>query len=206
MSDALSTRKQIKSKKPVFKATDAHKIKRLKRNGYKKGRGYHNKQRLSKRGFRFNIRVGYKSPIAVRHTTPQGLYPVLVHTVAQLESLDPKTQAVIVASNVGGRKKLAIVEAATKQKLTIMNVKDAAAFAKAADEALKARSEKRKAFETEREAAKSKKQKSDKDKNADKKDSKKTQSQDPAKDAATAVDAAKKEKKEQDKILTKAEQ
>ena len=126
MTDALTKRKQIKSKKPDFLAQDTHKKKRI-RQRWKRPRGLQSKVRLNKRGYRRGVSTGWRSPKSVRGLSPEGLIQVRVETLAQLEALDPKTQGAIVSGRVSIRTKKALYDAATAKKITILN-RDAKVF------------------------------------------------------------------------------
>ena len=137
MSDAaklLAVRKAIKARKPTFVRQDAHKKNEIKRTGWRRPRGIHSKMREGRRGYRRKISIGWKSPAQVRGMDRTGLQPVLIYRVSDLERLTSTTQGGIIASRVGGRKRLAILGAA-QGKYRILNVKDIAAAIKKLTEA-----------------------------------------------------------------------
>lgn len=179
-----------KRKKPTFLKQDAHRVKRL-ANNWRKPRGRQSKIRLGFRGYRTLVRVGYGNAKDVRGKTKANLIPTRVHKVADLTNLDPKAHGVIVAAGVSKRNRVAIIEAATKANLTILNLQKPADYAGKMESELKARKAARATRKTKRlEATTDKKAKDKKDKKAAK----------PSADEADQKDQAKKEK---DKVLTK---
>ena len=92
-------------------------------SSWRKPRGLHNKQRKQKKAKGNLPKPGFGSPIAVRSMHPSGFFEVLVHTVDDLEGLDPKVQAVRIASTVGNRKRMAIQDKAITAGLRVLNAK-----------------------------------------------------------------------------------
>lgn len=121
----LKVRAQIKARKPAFRQQDSHKKKRVD-TVWRKPRGLHSKIRHNKWSYPKKIQIGYKSPADVRGMHPSGLFPVLVHSVGDLKRVDVKSQGIIIAGDVGDRKRLEIIKAAGAIK--ILNLKDQNAF------------------------------------------------------------------------------
>jgi len=178
----LQLRSEKKSRKPAFVTQDSWKRKEVPR-AWRKPRGLHSKMRLKHRGNPKIPSQGYRSPREVRYLHPSGVKAVVVNSVKQLEVAK---DAVIIASTVGIKKKLAMMKAATEKKLTVLNLsadyvsKVEAAFA----EGKKARMEKQ-AAKAAKESKKSKEKK--------------------AAQKETEEDKRKTGKKEMEKIVTKAE-
>ena len=104
-----------------FIRKDMHKKKRIAGSGWRKPKGITNKRRLNRKGHSANVRPGYGSPDNKRNTF-EGLKIVTVYNVAELESIDPKLCAVVIAS-VGKQKKLDLVKKAEELKFKIVNLK-----------------------------------------------------------------------------------
>ena len=67
---------------------------------------------------------GYGAPKAVKGLTRAGLNPVLVHRAVDLNSIDSNKDVVIIASNVGIRKKLAMLKICQEKGFTVSSIKD----------------------------------------------------------------------------------
>jgi large subunit ribosomal protein L32e len=65
--------------------------------------------------------IGYRTPRNLRGLHPSGYQDVLVKNIAELEDLDPSTQAGRISSTVGTRKKITMLEKARELKIKILN-------------------------------------------------------------------------------------
>ncbi|MCP3681151.1 MAG: 50S ribosomal protein L32e [bacterium] len=184
--DALvKMRNALKKKKPSFKKHDSHKRKELPQK-WRKPKGLHAKMRLGKKGYPRCVAVGFGSPKAVKGLTKDGMISVVISSVNDIQNIDPKTQVVVIAKNVGLRKKVDIVKKAIEAKLKISNLKKPEEFLnKVQAEIDKKRAEKKKALEKE------------KTKKKDAAPKKKPE------EKLSEEDEKKAEKKEKDKLLTK---
>ena len=98
----LATRLLLDRKRPLFVRQAAHRYARIGRDGaWRRPRGLQSKQRRHY-GYRAKIvRIGYRSPAAVRGLTPAGFRPVLVRTRNELDGLDAARDAAVIARTVG---------------------------------------------------------------------------------------------------------
>lgn len=118
----LKLRKKLKSKKPEFLRTLWWKFPKFKNDPkWRKPKGLDNKMRLRLKGYPPIVEVGYRGPAAVRGLHPTGLEPVLIHNEKELERLDPTKHIVVIASSVGLKKRLKILERARQLGLRIAN-------------------------------------------------------------------------------------
>ena len=201
-TDTIKVKQEAKKRKPLFRRSDAHKKSRL-GEGWRKPTGLQNKMRLHKRGYRVTVKPGYGTPVALQNSERSGLKIVHVSTLAQLQAIDPKTQAAEIAG-VGRKKKEALIEAAKKANITIANLsvaryqektkallaaKEAVKNAKEAAAKKKAAKEEKAAKAAEKKAAEAKKKEEE-------------ASQDPEKAAAAEEEKKEAEKKEKEKVLT----
>lgn len=83
--------------------------------------GRDNKMRLQYKGYPPKVKVGYRTPRKTRFLHPSGKIEVLVRHLRDLYNIDPLTQVVRIASNVGGRKRLAIIKFAEKFGIKVLN-------------------------------------------------------------------------------------
>ncbi|MFH1506408.1 MAG: eL32 family ribosomal protein [archaeon] len=120
MSDLLKYRNEKRKKLPKFKRQDAHKKVKVGQK-WRKPKGLHNKMRLQFRGYRKIVKAGYGTPAELRGTTEKGLMPVRIFSIEALKKLDPKKNILIIASSVGAKNKLKIIEEAKKLGLGFLN-------------------------------------------------------------------------------------
>lgn len=116
----LEIRKKIKSRKPEFIQQDYHKKRRLSKK-WKRPTGLQSKMRHQFRGYNRRVKQGWRSPIEIRGYHGKGVEPILVNNVSDLNSVK-HDQGVVIASNVGLKKRLDIVKKAQELKLIILNV------------------------------------------------------------------------------------
>ncbi|MFH1212377.1 MAG: eL32 family ribosomal protein [Candidatus Woesearchaeota archaeon] len=118
----LEVRNKLKQKKPDFIRQDGHKKKKLAKV-WRKPRGWQNKVRLCKKGYVRRVEIGFGSPREVKGLTRDGFIPVFVSTLNEIRALDKKTEAAVLSSRLGGRKKLALLEEIKKLEIRIVNLK-----------------------------------------------------------------------------------
>ncbi|MGM5480945.1 MAG: 50S ribosomal protein L32e [Nanobdellota archaeon] len=224
MEKLLKIRNNLKAKKPSFVRHDSHKKKRV-GPSWRKPKGRQNKVRLHKKGYVKHVSTGYGSPAAVKGLSRDGLRQCVITTKKDFNTLDPKTDGIIISSRVGDRKREELVSYATENKFKILNF-DSDRFKKDLKEKLDTKSSKRKDI-LKRRAKKEKASKAKKDETkASEKDEKKTTKQDSESSEAVQQksdnsgaakqdttqqttpkqDSAQQEKKEYDKFLTKGDQ
>lgn len=200
MKTIVEIRNKLKAKKPTFTRQDAHKKKRV-GTGWRRPKGRQSKMRLHKKSYARGRSSGYGSPLAARGLSREGFKQVVVAKVADFADLDTKTDGIIIARTTGNRRKAELVEYATKNSFTLLNI-DAQSFKKSLELALGQKAAKKKVLTKKREekdaaltAAKAKEEK--KAQKAEKSTAAK------AKDEVSESDKKAQLKKEQDKILTK---
>ena len=118
----LRTRRALDVRRPIFGRQAANRYFRIGRDeAWRRPRGLQSKQRRHY-GYRAKIvRIGYRSPAAVRGLVPSGFRPVLVRTTDDLEGIDARTQAAIIARTVGTRRRIVLEETARKLGIHILN-------------------------------------------------------------------------------------
>jgi large subunit ribosomal protein L32e len=118
----LTLRRALDRKRPIFGRQAANRYWRIGRDGaWRRPRGLQSKQRRHY-GYRTQIvSIGYRSPAAVRGLVPSGFRPVIVHTPDDLERIDPRTEAAIIARPVGTRRRLTLEETARKLGVHVLN-------------------------------------------------------------------------------------
>ncbi|HTT15077.1 MAG TPA: 50S ribosomal protein L32e [Thermoplasmata archaeon] len=118
----LHLRRVLDTRRPIFGRQAANRYYRIGRDGaWRRPRGLQSKQRRHY-GYRTQIvSIGYRSPARVRGLVPSGFRPVIVRTEGELDGLDAKTQAAVIARTVGTRRRLALEEAARKLGIRVLN-------------------------------------------------------------------------------------
>ncbi len=120
---ALALRRRLKSKKPKFRRQESWRYKRVS-EVWRKPDGIDSKMRRKKKGWPKSVEVGYRGPKAARGLHPSGYAEVLIHTVDDVEKVDPKTQAIRIAHAVGARKRIEITARARERDIHILNPRE----------------------------------------------------------------------------------
>jgi large subunit ribosomal protein L32e len=105
---------------PKFNRQDHHKKKRVSKS-WRRPRGTLSKQRIGIKGKGDTVEAGFRTPTAVRGLHPSGFEEVRVHNVDDLEDVDGDTQAVRIASKVGGRKRERIEDECEDREIKVLN-------------------------------------------------------------------------------------
>jgi large subunit ribosomal protein L32e len=118
----LKVRVEVDRRRPIFGRQAANRYWRIGRDGaWRRPRGLQSKQRRHY-GYRAEIvSIGYRSPAAVRGLVPSGFRPIIVRTNEEIERLDARTEAAIVARTVGTRRRLTLEETARKLGVHVLN-------------------------------------------------------------------------------------
>jgi large subunit ribosomal protein L32e len=118
----LSLRDALDRRRPIFGRQAANRYYRIGRDGaWRRPRGLQSKQRRHY-GYRPRVvRIGYRSPARVRGLVPSGFQPILVRTPKDLEAIDTKTQAAIIARTIGTRRRLVLEETARRLGIHVLN-------------------------------------------------------------------------------------
>ena len=138
----LALRKKISDKRPAFIQTDSNKRVEV-NDAWRKPRGSTNKVRRQFWGKPAMVKPGYRGPKAVRGLHNSGLQIVLVNSPGELDSIDPKTQGIILGS-IGNKKKSVVLSACKEKGITVLNVKNVDESIKAIADKLVARKESKK--------------------------------------------------------------
>ncbi|QZP37468.1 50S ribosomal protein L32e [Halobaculum magnesiiphilum] len=117
---ARALAKKLREGKPQFNRQDYHKKKRIP-TSWRRPRGQLSKQRRSMKGKGPKVEAGFRSPTAARGLHPSGFEEVRVFNTDDLEGVDPATQAVRIASSVGGRKREAIEDECEDREIRVLN-------------------------------------------------------------------------------------
>ncbi|MGA8709944.1 MAG: 50S ribosomal protein L32e [Thermoplasmata archaeon] len=118
----LRARDAIDRRRPLFGRQARYRYYRIGRDmSWRAPRGLQSKQRRHY-GYRPRVvRVGYRGPARVRGLVPSGFRPIIVHTTRDLEALNAKLEAAIIARTVGTRRRLVLEETARKLGIRVLN-------------------------------------------------------------------------------------
>ena len=116
----LQIRNKMNKKRPAFRRQEWFRYKRL-GDSWRKPKGKHSKMGAHK-GYRPPVvDSGYRNPKKVRGLHPSGFKEVLVHTLGELDSVNPEREAIRIASRVGVRKRIEIEKKAEELGIRILN-------------------------------------------------------------------------------------
>lgn len=116
----FKVRKTLKRKKPEFNRYCHHKFKRLTKS-WRRPRGLQSKQRRGILGKGAVVTIGYGSPSLVKGLHPSGYDELLVYNVNDLSLISPEYEAIRIASSVGAKKRIEIINKAKELDIKILN-------------------------------------------------------------------------------------
>jgi large subunit ribosomal protein L32e len=116
----LELRRLKKEKTPEFQRQESWRYVRI-HDAWRKPKGVDSHMRLSVKGWPALVKIGYRGPRAVRGLHPSGLRDVLVHNMAELETLSPNADAARFAAGVGRRKRIDLARRAKEMGIRVLN-------------------------------------------------------------------------------------
>ncbi len=150
--DALAVRLAQKKRKPAFVVKESSFSARVKKR-WRFPRGKHSKVRQMHKGRNALPNPGYGAPKLVRGVDAKsGLYPVVIASEKDLLAVDKASQGVLLSAKLGIRRKIVLIQKVQELGLTLLNIKDPAAYVRGAQKAV----QERKTAGKERSAAKQK--------------------------------------------------
>jgi large subunit ribosomal protein L32e len=120
--EQLVIRRQIKKRTPHFLRDEGFRYKRIPKN-WRRPTGYTSKLRMNLKYRPSKVRVGFRGPKTVRGLHASGFEEVMIHTVKELEIINPKKQAVRIGGTVGTKKRLGIAKRAGELDIRVLNMK-----------------------------------------------------------------------------------
>ncbi len=121
--EQLVIRRQIKKRTPHFLRDEGFRYKRIPKN-WRRPTGYTSKLRINLKYRPSKVRVGFRAPKMVRGLHPSGFEEMIIHTVKELETIDPKKQAVRIGGTVGTKKRLEIAKRAGELDIRVLNMRE----------------------------------------------------------------------------------
>jgi large subunit ribosomal protein L32e len=157
MADEIRRLIRVRAQKGAVFKRDGFGKKSQISDSWRKPRGQHSKQRRQKKARGALPRPGFCSPVAVRGMHPSGFYDILVFSVDELGELNPKTQAVRIAANVGRRIRAIIQEKALSAGLKVLNAREVPQVKTTPPEPVKTKEEKKEKEQRQKRTEKPKK-------------------------------------------------
>lgn len=121
--EQLVIRRQIKKRTPYFLRDEGFRYKRIPKN-WRRPSGITSKLRINLKYRPSKVRVGFRAPKLVRGLHSSGFEEVMIHTVKELETIDPKKQAVRIGGTVGTKKRLEIAKRAAELDIRVLNMRE----------------------------------------------------------------------------------
>jgi large subunit ribosomal protein L32e len=121
--EQLVIRRQIKKRTPHFLRDEGFRYKRIPKN-WRRPTGYTSKLRINLKYRPSKVRVGFRAPKIVRGLHASGFEEVMIHMVKELETIDPKKQAVRIGGTVGTKKRLEIAKRAGELDIRVLNMRE----------------------------------------------------------------------------------
>lgn len=150
--DLLKLRNKRKSTKPRFDRVDVNVYPHF-RGKWRRQRGIQNKLRRGFKSRGSRPEVGFGSPKKVKGLTRQGLIPVIIKNIKELNNVN-KTNSIILSSKLGGKNKIKILSKIKELNLSIHNIKDVDLYIKNLNSKFEARVKELKSKKDKREKTK----------------------------------------------------
>ncbi|MBI2541106.1 50S ribosomal protein L32e [Candidatus Woesearchaeota archaeon] len=123
IENLLKIRNEMKDRKPHFIRQDHQRRKKLGRKlKWRKPKGIHSKIRHQLKGRRKMPSPGHKSPSKVRGLHASGLKITRVHSVNGLGTINKGAEGIVIAKQVGAKKKLDILKKAKELGISVLNL------------------------------------------------------------------------------------
>jgi large subunit ribosomal protein L32e len=88
---------------------------------WRRPRGKTSKMRRYEAGKPAMPAIGYGSNRLTKYLHPSGFKDILIYNIADLEKLDPSNEAARISASIGNKKRLIIIEKASKLGIKILN-------------------------------------------------------------------------------------
>jgi large subunit ribosomal protein L32e len=116
----MKIKKRRKQNRPLFHQYEAWRYKKIKEK-WRKPKGIDNHMRQNRKGWPKSVNVGWGTPKAVRHLHPSGKEEIMVNNTGDLTLIDPEYQVGRISGQIGGRKRVQIVEEAKRLNVKLLN-------------------------------------------------------------------------------------
>jgi len=117
----MELRSIIKKKNPSFRRVESWRYKRVK-DPWRKAHGIDSQTRKKTKSGVKSPTVGYRGPKKVRGIHPSGYEEVTVENIKDFEQLNKRKQAVKIASKLGGKKRIILIDYARRRGFKVLNI------------------------------------------------------------------------------------
>ena len=117
----MELRSNIKKKRPSFRRVESWRLKRVK-DPWRKAHGIDSQTRKKTKSGVKSPSAGYRGPKKVRGLHPSGYEEVTVDNIQDFEQLNKKKHAVKIASKMGGKKRLVLIDYAKRRGFKVLNI------------------------------------------------------------------------------------
>jgi large subunit ribosomal protein L32e len=117
----LQIRKEMKKRRPPFRRVESWRLIRVK-DSWRKSRGIDSKTRRKHKSGITSPSIGYRTPKKIRGLHPSGYEEIRIEKINDLQNVNPKKHAIKIASRLGAKKRLEIIDYAQKRNIKILNV------------------------------------------------------------------------------------
>ena len=121
--EKLEARRQASESRPKFIRAESWRYDRIKPN-WRKPKGVDNHQRKQKsRGRPGLVKIGYGTPTIAKGLHPSGYTDNLVHSINDLENLNPKQDGIRFGHSVGTKKRNELMKVILERKFKVFNAR-----------------------------------------------------------------------------------
>ncbi|MBU1940154.1 MAG: 50S ribosomal protein L32e [Candidatus Thermoplasmatota archaeon] len=119
----LKLRQEKKQHTPEFLREEWFRYKRIPKN-WRRPDGITSKMRRNYKYRPSKVRVGFRGPKDTRGLHSSGFEEITIHTISELNHINPDTQAVRIGGTVGTKKRLEIAKKAKDKEIRILNMRE----------------------------------------------------------------------------------
>ena len=132
----IELRKKINKKRPSFRRVESWRYVRV-TDSWRKARGIDSRTRIKSKSGVKSPSAGYRGPKKTRGLHPSGYEDVRVVTIDDLKNLNNKKQAIKIATTLGVKKRIRLIDYAQSRGFKVLNIGISHGEMESLEEALK---------------------------------------------------------------------
>ena len=117
----IELRKKINKKRPSFRRVESWRYVRV-TDSWRKARGIDSRTRIKSKSGVKSPSAGYRGPKKTRGLHPSGYEEVRVVTIDDLKNLNNKKQAIKIATTLGVKKRIRLIDYAQSRGFKVLNI------------------------------------------------------------------------------------